>query len=52
MPDVLLDSDSAEGEGDDEAGDGEDERCPGRKPHARVPSGTNANAFVLDPGVW
>ena len=34
------------------AGDGEDERCPGRKPHARVPSGKNANAFVLDPGVW
>ena len=33
-------------------GDGEDERCPGRKPHTRVPSGKNANAFVLDPGVW
>ena len=38
---------------DEEAvADGEDERCPGRKPHARVPSGKNANAFVLDPGVW
>ena len=29
VPDVLLDSDSAEGEGDDEVGDGEDDTSGG-----------------------